>query len=115
MRLPGIETRRWRVVIPVLAALALAAACVAPAAAFASGWSIEGAAGPPGPPSGGLSDVSCPSVGTCFAVGSYTDPSWTQWPLAEVRNGDVWATQGTPSLAAGGALDGVSCTSATAC
>lgn len=101
----------------VLCAMAVAfvAMWFASAPALASGWSLEATPYLTGPPSGGLSGVSCPSVTTCFLVGSFRGKSGTQRPLAEVRSGGVWARQRTPGLAGGGALNAVSCTSARGC
>ena len=110
--------RRWtlRIVTAWAAAiLALGVAAASAAPALASGWSIEAT------PTlsdytlnSALSAVSCPP-GTCIAVGDYVDPSGAQQPLTEAWNGSAWTTQQTPSLAVGGALQGVSCTSSKAC
>jgi hypothetical protein len=70
-------------------------------------------------PGGALSAVSCTSPSACTATG--TDFSVSHPTLAERWNGTRWRVQPTPSppnykLSFGEvALDGVSCTSATAC
>ena len=66
-----------------------------------------------------LAGVSCPSANTCVAVGSAfpaADPQeagFEQPTLIERWNGSSWSIQ--PSPPSGGALNAVSCTSATAC
>jgi hypothetical protein len=66
-----------------------------------------------------LSAVSCTSPHACTATG--TDFGATHPTLAERWNGTRWRVQATPSpanfqqSASAIALDGVSCTSATAC
>ena len=64
-----------------------------------------------------LSAVSCSSLTACTAVGTLTDSSGMNFPLAEGWNGTSWTPQFPefPVSAAGTALGGVSCTSATAC
>jgi subtilisin family serine protease len=70
------------------------------------------------PYSAQLGDVACTSSSHCFATGDYraTISSATQ-PLLEYWNGSTWAlkTPPLPSGTAEAALDGVSCTSSSAC
>jgi hypothetical protein len=106
-----------------------ASACTAVGFSYASGayvplaerwngtsWAIQAVPSPSGGTAVGLQGVSCPSASACTAVGSYTASGVTV-PLAERWNGTSWAIQTTPSP--GGAttvdLQGVSCSSATAC
>jgi hypothetical protein len=63
-----------------------------------------------------LHGVSCTSATSCFAVGSYTTPSYFDGTLVERLNGTTWAIQATPTPPGGaGAFYGVSCTASTAC
>jgi hypothetical protein len=79
-------------------------------------WTIQ-----PGPQPGAqgseLTGVSCPSASRCSAVGWYTAKSGVTRTLAERWNGTAWATQATPNPALDitAELDGVSCSSASAC
>jgi hypothetical protein len=61
--------------------------------------------------------VSCASATACTAVGYYYDTSSVFFPLAEEWNGKSWAIRATPKPARSmdPKLNGVSCTSATAC
>ncbi len=67
--------------------------------------------------SSALNGVSCPSDTTCTAVGSYTNSAGAQVALAETWDGTAWTIQNTPnpSGASSSTLNGVSCTSPTAC
>ena len=79
-------------------------------------WSIQQTPIPAGANGASLLGVSCTSKNACIAVGSYTiRPGDVQATLAERWNGARWAIQRTPSPAALPELDGVSCTSRTAC
>src|SRR5262249_11114376 len=51
----------------------------------------------------------------CEAVGTTASRSGALTALAERWNGSSWQIQHAPSLAAGGQLNGVSCTSPSAC
>ena len=64
-----------------------------------------------------LSGVSCISAGACTAVGYYVNSSGTKVTLAERWNGTEWSVQSTPNPtgALRSYLEGVSCTSSTAC
>ena len=65
---------------------------------------------------GALAADACPSPARCVAVGSYADSSGTS-ALAESWNGTAWSIQRVPVPVSvtHSALDGVSCSSATAC
>ena len=71
------------------------------------------------PASSALYSVSCSSATACTAVGSYFDTSGVELTLAEAWSGTSWTIQKTPNpvraTAPGSVLDGVSCTSASAC
>lgn len=71
-----------------------------------------GAAGPDQ-----LNGVSCTSASACIAVGTYATKSSPGHTLVERWNGTTWTQQSTPSPGGpnGTQLNGVSCTSATAC
>jgi len=80
-------------------------------------WAIRPTPTPAGARSSGLTAVSCPSASACIAVGGYTAASGMGVPLAEHWNGTGWAIQPTPTPtgALSGALNAVSCPSATIC
>jgi hypothetical protein len=65
--------------------------------------------------------VSCTSPRACTAVGYYSNSAGVAVTLAERWNGKAWAVQATPNpsgssnATSGNYLDGVSCTSASAC
>jgi hypothetical protein len=63
-----------------------------------------------------LSGVSCTAANACTAVGDYDYGSISAdyGTLAERWNGTTWAIQATPNPT-DSQLNGVSCTSATAC
>ena len=64
-----------------------------------------------------LDGVSCSSAASCTAAGFFDSPAGAL-PLAEAWNGHVWTIQATtspPGPAAVSQLNGVSCSSATAC
>lgn len=64
-----------------------------------------------------LSAVTCASTTSCNVVGSYLDASGTPFPTAASYNGSRWTLQSvpTPRSAAATFLNGLSCTSSTAC
>jgi hypothetical protein len=83
-------------------------------------WSIQPTPDQPGAEESVLSSVSCTSATACTAVGWYQNPAGSFTPrfsLAEAWNGTSWSIQQTPlqHSKADHILDGVSCTSATAC
>jgi hypothetical protein len=78
-------------------------------------WAIQAT-----PNRGPLSGVSCTSASACTAVGLYVNSAGDVLTLAERWNGKTWGVQATPNPPADGnlpysALNGVSCTSASAC
>jgi hypothetical protein len=110
---------RIRLVISVATAVFAAgtvAAAAGPASAAAA-WSVAASPSPAGPSDGSLGRVSCPSSGTCFAVGWYSHSSGNASPLIERWNGIAWAFVSTPkptgSVAA--VLEDVSCTAVASC
>jgi hypothetical protein len=83
-------------------------------------WTIQSVPAPTGAVVTGLAAVSCTSASACIATGDYVTGSLgsTNYAaLVEVWNGTAWSIQSvpTPSDATTSALDGVSCTSASAC
>jgi len=98
------------------AAASVNAAPAASAGAAVAGWSVTPT---PNPviPTGQLFWVSCPAANSCMAVGTYTKPSGAGVTLAEQWNGHSWRILRTPNPAgtAVSGLNGVSCTSASAC
>jgi hypothetical protein len=82
-----------------------------------SAWSIEATPNPSGAVDSELSGVSCVSASDCTATGYSETGAGSTTTLAEVWNGSAWAIQTTPnpSGALDSFLDGVSCTSASAC
>lgn len=119
--------------------------CSSPTACMAVGSSVEQWDGSrwtvqrvPNPPAGSQSEtlngVSCTTSTACTVVGDFEinttvpcGPTPVPGPpptlcsgfvyqtLAEAWNGTTWSTQATPTPAGGGQLNGVSCTSDTAC
>jgi hypothetical protein len=81
-----------------------------------STWTLQTTPTPSGATSS-LSGVSCTSATICTAVGTYTNSSGTELPLAERWDGSTWTLQTTPTPtgATSSSLSGVSCTSATIC
>jgi hypothetical protein len=79
-------------------------------------WSILSVPVPGGTTQSALKDVACTSATSCVAVGSFFNGTDTL-TLAEVWNGSSWSIQSTPNPtgATFSELDGVSCTSASAC
>ncbi len=68
-------------------------------------------------PDGTAAAVSCPSAGTCEAVGGYRNTDGVTAPLAEGWNGTAWTLQAAP-IPAGASTSGlaaVSCTAAASC
>jgi hypothetical protein len=79
-------------------------------------WTVESTPNPAGGSNDALAGVSCGAPGACVAVGGYYNGHGNT-VLAETWNGTAWtiATVPLPAGALGGDLDGVSCTSASAC
>jgi hypothetical protein len=80
-------------------------------------WSAEEPKAPTGDKKASLRGVSCTSSTACVAVGEFMNSSATWIPLAEKWNGTAWSAEELP-LPTGALfafLNGVSCTSSTAC
>src|SRR5215472_13462533 len=78
-------------------------------------WTIQ-ATPNPRQGGGGLGGVSCTSASACTAVGAANPFGASATTLAERWNGTRWSIQSTRNPPqGGGALNGVSCTSASAC
>lgn len=87
--------------------------------AAAAGWSIQSVPRPSRPADVYLTGVSCTSTRDCVAVGDAnvvaTD---ADTPFVEHWDGTTWSIERTPTLPSadgGGALQGVSCASSSAC
>src|SRR5215467_5097227 len=79
-------------------------------------WHILPTPNPSGIALSGLLGVACTSASACTAVGSSITATGAARPVAERWNGTRWTIQTTPSPPrGGGSLNGVSCTSASAC
>src|SRR5205085_1053676 len=80
-------------------------------------WVIQTTPNPAGATSSQLSGMSCSSATACTAAGSYTNGTGTEVTLAERWDGTNWAIQTTPNPAGATSsqLNGVSCSSSTAC
>lgn len=80
-------------------------------------WAIQATPNPAGAGASQLNAVSCTSATACTAVGYYYNTSGVYFPLAEAWNGTSWTIHTTvkPSGASEPELEGVSCTSASAC
>jgi hypothetical protein len=107
--------RRFR-----LAGLALGVALAALAmtnAAAAGNWTTQNTLNPLGAQGSSLQGVSCPSNKACAAVGYFTSWSGAGLSLAEIWDGTNWSGFEPPNPvgAQGSTLQGVSCSSATAC
>jgi hypothetical protein len=81
-----------------------------------STWRIQPTPSPRGAAVSSLLGVSCTPPSACTAVGNSVNRAGSSQPLAERWNGTRWRIQPTPSPAQGGGfLNGVSCTSPSAC
>ena len=80
-------------------------------------WTVQSTPNPSGAQYSQLLGVSCSSGTACTAVGSYENSSAVFVTLAEHWNGTKWTVQSTPnpSGARYSELEGVSCSSGTAC
>jgi IPT/TIG domain len=80
-------------------------------------WSVLWVPSPAGATASVLYGVSCTSSTACIAVGSYTNSSGVEVALAEIWNGSEWALQSAPDPTGATLtrLQGLSCTSSTAC
>ena len=81
-----------------------------------SQWAIQATPSPRGARLSALFSVSCTSASACTAVGQVVSSQGASTLLAERWNGTQWRIQAIPNPAAGGGfLNGVACTSASAC
>jgi hypothetical protein len=80
-------------------------------------WTVQEPPNPTGAERSSLEGVSCTSSTACRAVGYFENSSKKWVPLAESWNGTSWTAQEPPNPtgATEAVLEGVSCTSATAC
>jgi hypothetical protein len=80
-------------------------------------WSVKQTPQPKGSTDSELSAVACTAPTACTAVGDYEGSSGVDATLAEAWNGKSWTVKQTPnpSGSAGGSLDGVACSSRSAC
>ena len=80
-------------------------------------WTALSTPSPAGSVTTTLNGVSCTSAKACTAVGNYYVTGGNTSTLAERWDGTSWTVQPTPNpaVATGSFLNGVSCTSATAC
>jgi hypothetical protein len=79
-------------------------------------WKVQATPVPPG--SGGyLTAVSCTAANACVAVGNFIRSTGPELTLAEAWNGTAWHIEQTPNPRGpnDSFLNGVSCTSASAC
>jgi hypothetical protein len=104
--------------VAVSACVAVGNAGIGPSAEVWNGaeWMITPIPSPAGASYATLAAVSCTATTACIAVGhaSYMSSPFSL-PLVERWDGSSWTIQNTPSVAGGGALTSVSCTSATTC
>ncbi len=79
-------------------------------------WRILATPNPPGIAFSGLLGVSCTAPSACTAVGASTSRAGASQAVVERWNGTSWRIQTTPNPPQGGGfLNGVSCTSSSAC
>jgi hypothetical protein len=119
-----VALRGWAGRLSVAVTLALAGAGLAaasgPVPAFAAGpaWSVVPTPNRVGPSNGSLNAVSCVSASLCFAVGSSAGAITSDNPTAtliESWNGTKWSIMKSPTEGTDSSLEGLSCTSASAC
>ncbi len=80
-------------------------------------WTIQTTPNPTGATESHLYAVSCSAATACTAVGWYYNTSDAELTLAEAWNGTAWTIQTTPNPTGttGSQLEGVTCSTATAC
>jgi len=81
-------------------------------------WAIERPPVPVASKASSLNSVACPSTTSCVAIGGYFNSAGSDsYAFAEVWNGTVWSISPIPDPAPAGSdgLDGISCSSPTAC
>jgi len=101
--------RRIGLLIASVIALALA-----PATAWAGGWTLETPAAPAHAISTELDGVSCSAPGGCAAVGHWVGADHNALTLSELWDGTSWSVKSTPG-APGSFLEAVSCPAAGVC
>lgn len=82
-----------------------------------SGWKVQSTPNPIGAQGGGLDNVSCSSATSCIAVGSFFTSGEVETALALRWDGTAWKLQPVriPTGTQDSFLEGISCTSPTAC
>ena len=103
--------------LAVAAVAALGYGMTAPGIALAGAgpsWVIQSTPSPGGRQGSILLGVSCPSARACTAVGAFAPLAGFLGTIVEHWNGKKWAVQPAPRVK-DGALQAVSCWSATAC
>jgi hypothetical protein len=97
-------------------AIALILLFAAGTAGVASAWTVVTSPNPP-IPTGSLTGISCPDNINCIAVGYLSGTSGYVTPFAEARSTTGWALETVPAPAGstGAYLNGVACTTTTAC
>jgi hypothetical protein len=80
-------------------------------------WTLQSVPTPSGSERAALKDVACSSLSSCEGVGYYRNGSGAYFSLAEHWDGASWSIRATPepSGTQNGMLEGVSCTSSSAC
>lgn len=78
-------------------------------------WSVEPPADLGNSAAGDFTTISCPSVTSCEAVGSYSLAFGSAYTLAEGWNGQKWTVQYAPYGSYGNVLVSVSCSAAVSC
>src|SRR5207248_1377990 len=80
-------------------------------------WTIQTTPNPTGATVSGLNGVSCATSTACAAVGFYRNSAGAHVTLAELWNGTTRTIHGPPNPtgAKSSALNGVSCTTSSAC
>ncbi len=80
-------------------------------------WKIQSTPNPEGAKASEFEGVSCSSSTACVAVGNYQSSAGVDLPLSETWSGTEWKVRSTPTPegAKKGVLEGVSCSSSTAC
>jgi hypothetical protein len=108
-----LRSRLW---FEMACVAALLAGLASAQAAAASAWRVQQVPEPT-VPTGQLASVSCSAPRACMAVGRFAVGGANSLPLADRWNGRSWSRLPlrVPRGAIGGALNGVACSSSTAC
>jgi len=80
-------------------------------------WTVESAPRPPGARSVSVDQISCSSIGRCTGIGTFTRRRNQSVPFSAQWTGGVWISRRMPNPhgAKTVQIEGLSCTSATAC